>query len=155
MDLLSSSRAFSLSTPTLSLSTLVEHSEATWKKATKCKKLISWLIMVIIDMYFKKCKKLIKYFLFHLGLYYDQTISSWGSQATLWLSGCSHFCVMSLCIDRQNHPCIQVKRKYFSSVYLKLKCFKLAYFFWISFATLEIKTSHGLGKNKLQPYFCQ
>ena len=106
-------------------------------------------------MIFKKWEKLMKCFLFHLGLHYDQTIGSWGSQATLWLSGCSHFCVMSLCIDRQNHPCIQVKRKYFSSVYLKLKCFKLAYFLWISFATLEIETSHGLGKNKLQLYFCQ
>ena len=31
-----SSRAFSLSTPTLLLSTPVENSEATWKKATKC-----------------------------------------------------------------------------------------------------------------------
>ena len=31
-----SSRAFSLSTPTFLLSTPVEHSEATWKKATKC-----------------------------------------------------------------------------------------------------------------------
>ena len=36
--LLSSSRAFSLSTPTFSLSTPVENSEATWKKATKCNK---------------------------------------------------------------------------------------------------------------------
>ena len=106
--------------------------------------LISWLIMVIIDMYSKNVKKLLKYFLFHLGLYYDQTFSSWGSQTTLWLSGCSHFCVMSLCIDRQNHPCIQVKKSIarkksfdgcfsstfhnFSSVYLTLKCLKLAHF---------------------------
>ena len=36
--LLSSSRAFSLSTPTFSLSTPVENSEATWKRATKCNK---------------------------------------------------------------------------------------------------------------------
>ena len=36
--LLSSSRAFSLSTPTFLLSTPVENSEATWKKATKCNK---------------------------------------------------------------------------------------------------------------------
>ena len=43
--LLSSSRAFSLSTPTFSLSiptfplsTPVDNSEATWKKATKCNK---------------------------------------------------------------------------------------------------------------------
>ena len=36
--LLSSSRAFSLSTPTSLLSTPVENSEATWKKATKCNK---------------------------------------------------------------------------------------------------------------------
>ena len=36
-----SSRAFSLSTPTYSLSTPVENSEATWKKATKCNKPIS------------------------------------------------------------------------------------------------------------------
>ena len=36
--LLSSSRAFSLSTPTFSLSTPVENSEATCKKATKCNK---------------------------------------------------------------------------------------------------------------------
>ena len=33
------SRAFSLSTPTFSLSTPVDNSEATWKKATKCNKL--------------------------------------------------------------------------------------------------------------------
>jgi hypothetical protein len=33
-----SSRAFSLSIPTFSLSTPVENSEATWKKATKCNK---------------------------------------------------------------------------------------------------------------------
>ena len=33
-----SSRAFSLSTPTFLLSTPVENSEATWKKATKCNK---------------------------------------------------------------------------------------------------------------------
>ena len=37
--LLSSSRAFSVSTPTFSLSTPVENSEATWKKATKCYKI--------------------------------------------------------------------------------------------------------------------
>ena len=36
--LLSSSRAFSLSTHTFSLSTSVDNSEATWKKATKCNK---------------------------------------------------------------------------------------------------------------------
>ena len=36
--LLSSSRAFSLSTPTFLLSTHVDNSEATWKKATKCNK---------------------------------------------------------------------------------------------------------------------
>ena len=36
--LLSSSRAFSLSNPTFSLSTPVENSEARWKKATKCNK---------------------------------------------------------------------------------------------------------------------
>ena len=36
--LLSSSRAFSLSTPTFSLSTHVDYSEATWKKATKYNK---------------------------------------------------------------------------------------------------------------------
>ena len=36
--LLSSSRAFSLSTDTFSLSTPVENSEASWKKATKCNK---------------------------------------------------------------------------------------------------------------------
>ena len=36
--LLSSSRAFSLSTPPFLLSTPVENSEATWKKATKCNK---------------------------------------------------------------------------------------------------------------------
>ena len=35
-----SSRAFSLSTPTFLLSTPVDNSEATWKKATKCNKLI-------------------------------------------------------------------------------------------------------------------
>ena len=34
-----SSRAFSLSTPTFLLSTPVDNSEATWKKATKCNKL--------------------------------------------------------------------------------------------------------------------
>ena len=34
-----SSRAFSLSTPTFLLSTPVENSEATWKKATKCNKI--------------------------------------------------------------------------------------------------------------------
>ena len=33
-----SSRAFSLSTPTYLLSTPVDNSEATWKKATKCNK---------------------------------------------------------------------------------------------------------------------
>ena len=33
-----SSRAFSLSTPTFWLSTSVDNSEATWKKATKCNK---------------------------------------------------------------------------------------------------------------------
>ena len=33
-----SSRAFSLSTPNFLLSTHVENSEATWKKATKCNK---------------------------------------------------------------------------------------------------------------------
>ena len=33
-----SSRAFSLSTPTFLLSTPLENSEATWKKATKCNK---------------------------------------------------------------------------------------------------------------------
>ena len=37
--LLFSSRAFSLSTPTFSFSTPVDHSEATWKIATKCNKL--------------------------------------------------------------------------------------------------------------------
>ena len=36
--LLSTSRAFSLSTPTFSLSIPVDNSEATWKKATKCNK---------------------------------------------------------------------------------------------------------------------
>ena len=35
-----SSRAFSLSTPTFSLSTPVENSEARWKKARKCNKLL-------------------------------------------------------------------------------------------------------------------
>ena len=35
-----SSRAFSLSTPTFLLSTPAENSEATWKKATKCNKII-------------------------------------------------------------------------------------------------------------------
>ena len=36
--LLSSSRSFSLSTPTFSLSASEDNSKATWKKATKCKK---------------------------------------------------------------------------------------------------------------------
>jgi hypothetical protein len=36
--LIVSSRAFWLSTPTFSLSTPVDNSEATWKKATKCNK---------------------------------------------------------------------------------------------------------------------
>jgi hypothetical protein len=36
--LLSSSRAFSLSTPTFPLSNPVDNSEATWKKVTKCNK---------------------------------------------------------------------------------------------------------------------
>ena len=44
--LLSSSRAFSLSTPTFLLSTLYKNSEATWKKATKCNKtsccIVAW-----------------------------------------------------------------------------------------------------------------
>ena len=35
-----SSRAFLLSTPTFLFSTPVENSEATWKKATKCNKLL-------------------------------------------------------------------------------------------------------------------
>ena len=35
-----SSRAFSLPTPTFSLSTPVDNSEARWKKATKCNKYI-------------------------------------------------------------------------------------------------------------------
>ena len=35
-----SSRAFSLSTPTFLLSTPAENSEATWKKATKCNKVV-------------------------------------------------------------------------------------------------------------------
>ena len=39
-----SSRAFSLSTPTFLLSTPVENSEATWKKATKCNKNISLFV---------------------------------------------------------------------------------------------------------------
>ena len=39
-----SSRAFSLSTPTFLLSTPVENSEATWKKATKCNKSLYWLL---------------------------------------------------------------------------------------------------------------
>jgi hypothetical protein len=39
-ELFVSSRAFSLSTPTFLLSTPVENSAATWKKATKCKKLL-------------------------------------------------------------------------------------------------------------------
>ena len=37
-ELFVSSRAFLLSTPTFSLSTTVDNSEATWKKATKCNK---------------------------------------------------------------------------------------------------------------------
>ena len=37
-----SSRAFSLSTSTFLLSTPVENSEATWKKATKCNKGLWW-----------------------------------------------------------------------------------------------------------------
>jgi hypothetical protein len=39
-ELFVSSRAFLLSTPTFLLSTHVENSEATWKKATKCNKLV-------------------------------------------------------------------------------------------------------------------
>jgi len=35
-----SSRAFLLSTPTFLLSTLYKNSEATWKKATKCNKIL-------------------------------------------------------------------------------------------------------------------
>ena len=38
--LLSSSRAFSLSTPTFSFSTPLDNSEATWKRATKCNKTV-------------------------------------------------------------------------------------------------------------------
>ena len=38
-ELFVSSRAFSLSTPTFSLSTPGDNSEATWKKATKCNKI--------------------------------------------------------------------------------------------------------------------
>ena len=41
-----SSRAFSLSTPTFSLSTHVDNSEATWKKATKCNKSTSLLTKI-------------------------------------------------------------------------------------------------------------
>ena len=40
--LLSSSRAFSLSTPTFPLSNPVDNSEATWKKAKKCNKYCYW-----------------------------------------------------------------------------------------------------------------
>ena len=54
--LLSSSRAFSLSTPTFSLSIPVDNSEATWKKATKCNKQIalpslSWINKVEHDFH--------------------------------------------------------------------------------------------------------
>ena len=45
--LLSSSRAFSLSTPTFSLSTPVENNEATWKKVTKCNKLLCFALHYI------------------------------------------------------------------------------------------------------------
>ena len=44
-----SSRAFSLSTPTFLLSTPVENSEATWKKATKCNKKTSNIISKFND----------------------------------------------------------------------------------------------------------
>ena len=51
--LLSSSRAFSLSTPTFSLCTPVDNSEATWKKATKCSKQIwSWTKIVQVQIMF-------------------------------------------------------------------------------------------------------
>ena len=48
-----SSRAFSLSTPTFLLSTPVENSEATWKKATKCNKIVD-------SEFVKTCDELVK-----------------------------------------------------------------------------------------------
>ena len=48
-----SSRAFSMSTPTFSLSTPVDNSEATWKKATKCNKFSDHFCAGIL----KKCTR--------------------------------------------------------------------------------------------------
>ena len=49
--LLSSSRAFSLSTPAFLLSTPVENSLATWKKATKCNKWLWTIAMLATNHY--------------------------------------------------------------------------------------------------------
>ena len=43
-----SSRAFSLSTPTFLLSTPVENSEATWKKARKCNKNVLHIFRALV-----------------------------------------------------------------------------------------------------------
>ena len=46
-----SSRAFSLSTPTFLLSTPVENSDATWKKATKCNKSTMFIVLDIYNVW--------------------------------------------------------------------------------------------------------
>ena len=54
-----SSRAFSLSTPPFLLSTPVENSEATWKKATKCNKPL--LSLVMPNIFFSEFMKILSY----------------------------------------------------------------------------------------------
>ena len=53
-----SSRAFLLSTPTFLLSAPAENSEATWKKATKCNKVVRNILILL------RRKWMLPYFLF-------------------------------------------------------------------------------------------
>ena len=71
-ELFVSSRAFLLSTPTFLLSTHVENSEATWKKATKCNKLkiqgdlVNYLVKNRPDCKIQTWEKRLSISLFHV-----------------------------------------------------------------------------------------
>ena len=69
-----SSRAFLLSTPTFLLSTSVEISEATWKKATKCNKrpflVFSYLLcLLIVSRHVFNCVTYLLKVYRHVGIY--------------------------------------------------------------------------------------
>ena len=109
-----SSRAFLLSTPTFLLSTSVEISEATWKKATKCNK----YLLTAFWHFVHKCAKL---------------------EIIVNFFGCSSYIFLETGQVVLSYYAVGLKRKYpnfFTSIFLLLGSLINFTYLWLTFKNI-------------------